>query len=129
MFKLWSGGLAWGMQKSTEVKNETLHSVNALRNEHISVDTHLSYCTGWIFKRMITQVKVPEQHFSNMQANMILINWMKNNTIFHPESSNLHTTALAILFFIYIFFLQKADKKNCLKMEGYGILQIINSLL
>lgn len=41
MFKLWSGGLAWGMQKSTEVKNETLHSVNALRNEHISVDTFI----------------------------------------------------------------------------------------
>ena len=29
------------MQKSTEVKNETLHSVNALRNEHISVDTFI----------------------------------------------------------------------------------------
>ena len=26
------------MQKSTEVKNETLHSVDALRNGHISVD-------------------------------------------------------------------------------------------
>ena len=29
------------MQKSTEAENETLHSVKALRNEHISVDTFI----------------------------------------------------------------------------------------
>lgn len=67
---------------------------------------------------MITQVKVPEQHFSNVQPNMIVINWMKNNTInfFHPESSNLHKTALAI--FKYIFFLLKCWQEKLFKNGG-----------